>query len=64
MLKIEVKDRDINRAIKKYRRKHRDTKVLKNVRGRKEFIKPSDQRKKELKKAIYKEIYLNKKNNG
>ena len=55
MIIIERKDNDsVDRMIKAYRRKHRDTKLVRELRKRKEFTKPSVVRRKEVLKAIYK----------
>ncbi len=56
MLIIDVKNGEgIDRAIRRYRRKHRDTKLRNEMRARKEFVKPSVRRRKEVLKAIYKQ---------
>ena len=56
MLIIDVKNGEsIDRAIRRYRRKHRDTKLRNEIRTRKEFVKPSVRRRKEILKAIYKQ---------
>ncbi|MEM6964821.1 MAG: 30S ribosomal protein S21 [Bacteroidota bacterium] len=55
MLIIELKDGEtIDRAIKRYRRKHRNTQLIKELRRRKEFTKPSVRRRAEVLKAKYK----------
>jgi small subunit ribosomal protein S21 len=55
MLIVEVDDREtIDRAIKRYRRKHKKTRLVKELRRRKEFQKPSVRRRAELLKAKYK----------
>lgn len=52
---INVKeDESIDRAIKRYRRKYRDTKVREQIMKRKYFTKPSIKRRKEILKAEYK----------
>lgn len=59
MLIIQVKDgENIDRAIKRYRRKYRNTKVLQEIRGRKQYTKPSVERRELIKKAQYKEKFL------
>jgi small subunit ribosomal protein S21 len=59
MLKIEVKEGErIERAIKRYRRKHRDTKVKQKIRERQAYKKPSTRRREQLQKARYKQQYL------
>lgn len=56
MLVIPVKEgENIERALKKYKKKFERTGVIKEIRKRKEFIKPSVKRRKEMIKAAYKE---------
>ena len=56
MLIIEVKDSEnIDRALKRYKRKVQQTKILRELRDRKEFKKPSVQRRSQILKAVYKE---------
>lgn len=56
MLIIEIKNGEtIDRALRRYKRKHRDVKLRRELRNRKEFTKPSVKRRKEKLKAIYKE---------
>jgi len=56
MLIIDVKDGEsIDRALKKYKRKFERSGVLKEIRRRKHFVKPSVKRRTELLKAEYKE---------
>lgn len=55
MLIIDVKDGEsIDRALKKYKRKFERSGVIKELRRRKHFIKPSVKRRAEVLKAIYK----------
>ena len=55
MLIINVKDSEsIDRALKRYKRKHRKVGMLREIRDRKHFTKPSDERRKEVLKAVYK----------
>ena len=49
----------IDRMLRRYKRKHRDTKVRSELSKRKEFVKPSVKRRKEVLKAIYKQKKLN-----
>jgi len=59
MLRIEVKPGEsIERALKRYKRKYRNTKRLDEIRNRQEFTKKSVERRKEIKKAEYKEKFL------
>ena len=54
MLIINVKEGEsIDRALKRYKRKHRDTKLIKEVRRRKNFTKPSVERREEMLSAVY-----------
>ena len=60
MLKIEVKSGEsIERALKRYKRKYRNTKRLDQISDRQEYTKKSVERRKTLKKAQYKEQFLN-----
>lgn len=55
MIIINVKDSEsIDRALKRYKRKHRQIGVIKELRRRKQFTKPSVQRRNERLKARYK----------
>jgi small subunit ribosomal protein S21 len=59
MLKIEIKEgENIERALKRYKRKYRRTKVLDEIKGRKHYVKQSKQRRETLKKAEYRQKYL------
>jgi small subunit ribosomal protein S21 len=54
MLVISVKEGEsIDRALKRYKRKYDRTGVMKQLRARKQFIKPSVNRRKEVIKAAY-----------
>lgn len=56
MLIIPVKEGEsIERALKKYKKKYDKTNVVKQLRGRKEFIKPSVLNRQAKIKAIYKQ---------
>ena len=54
MLKVPVIKEDINRALKQFKRKFRDTQVLREIREHKNFIKKSLKRKIEKEEAIRK----------
>jgi len=55
MLIIDVKHNEsISQALKRYKRKYRSTKVIKELRGRKEYIKPTTRKRKQKLKAAYK----------
>ncbi|MCC7466311.1 MAG: 30S ribosomal protein S21 [Saprospiraceae bacterium] len=62
MLILEVKDGDtIDKVLKKYKRKYEKSGILKELRRRKAFTKPSIERRAEVLKAAYKEeMYGNK----
>ena len=52
--KIIVKDgENIERALKRYKRKHRNIKVMQNLREGQFFTKPSVKRRREIQKAEY-----------
>lgn len=54
MLIIPVKEgENIERALKKYKKKFDRTKVVRELRARKQFTKPSVLRREEIKKAAY-----------
>ena len=52
MLRVKVQKGNINRAIKQFKRKFRDTQVLKELRERKNYTKKSLKRKIEKENAI------------
>ena len=54
MLKIPVVKGNINKALKQFKRKFRDTKVLKELRERKNYTKKSLKRRIEKDEAIRK----------
>ena len=54
MLIINVKDEEsIDRALKRYKRKFQRTKLIKELRSRKHFEKPSVRRRNEVLSAKY-----------
>lgn len=56
MLIIKKGERDsIDKVLKMYKRKVRETGLLKDIRARKQFIKPSAVKRKQIEKAIYKQ---------
>ncbi len=56
MLIIDVKDSEsIDRALKNYKRKFDRAGILKELRNRKHFVKPSIKRRSEILKAVYKQ---------
>ena len=55
MLSIPVKDGEsIERALKKYKRKFDKTGVVRQLRARQQFIKPSVTKRQKMSRAIYK----------
>jgi small subunit ribosomal protein S21 len=54
MIKIEIKvGENIERALKRYKRKHRNIKVMQSIRENQFFTKKSIKRRKEIQKASY-----------
>ncbi|MFV0290617.1 MAG: 30S ribosomal protein S21 [Mangrovibacterium sp.] len=54
MIVIPVKEgENIERALKRFKRKFEKTGVIKELRGRQEFVKPSVVRRKQVQKAVY-----------
>lgn len=55
MIIINLKEEEsIDRALKRYKRKHRDVQIIKELRKRKHFTKKSVERREEILKARYK----------
>ncbi|HKL38850.1 MAG TPA: 30S ribosomal protein S21 [Bacteroidales bacterium] len=56
MIVVQVKDgENIERALKKFKRKFEKTGVIKELRERQAYTKPSMKRREEMKRAIYKQ---------
>lgn len=54
MLIIErKKNESIDRMLRRYKRKHRNVKLRRQLRDRQQYTKPSVKRRKEVLKAIY-----------
>ena len=54
MLIVPVKEgENIERALKRYKKKYNSTKVVRQLRARQQFTKPSVLRREEVKKAAY-----------
>ena len=54
MIKIEIKEgENIERALKRYKRKHRNVKLMQNIRENEFFTKKSVKRRKTVQKASY-----------
>ena len=59
MLIIDSKDcENLDKALKKYKKKYEKSRTLLQLRRRQAFIKPSIQRRTEVLKAIYKQDML------
>jgi small subunit ribosomal protein S21 len=55
MLVINVKDGEsIDKALRRYKNKHKKVQLMKQLRSRKHFTKPSVERRAEILKAEYK----------
>ncbi len=60
MLIINVKEEEsIDRALKRYKRKVHSTKLIKELRNRQQFTKPSVKRRNEVLNAVYREKNYN-----
>ena len=57
MLKIPIIKGDINKALKLFKRKFKQTGILKKVRDKKNYIKPTTKRRLVKEKAILKRKY-------
>ncbi|MFL0354195.1 30S ribosomal protein S21 [Xanthomarina sp. GH4-25] len=54
MIKIEIKEGEkIDRALKRYKKKHRNVKIMQNIRENQFFTKPSVKRRRQIQKAAY-----------
>ncbi len=63
MLVVKVKEGEkIDRALKRMKRKFRNTKVLQNLRDNRYYTKPSVARRHELQKAAYVQSLKDKEN--
>ncbi len=59
MLKTIVKEGEsIERALKRFKRKYKKTKVLQELRERQQYTKPSAAKRQIRQKAAYKQEYL------
>lgn len=55
MLRVEKGGNEsVDRLIRRYRKKHKDTHLMREIRKRREFVKPSTKRREEIAKARYK----------
>ena len=51
----EIRTPEVDQALRRYKRKFQRTQIIKELRRRKEFTKPSVERRNQLLKAIYKQ---------
>ena len=59
MLIVKIKKgENINSALKRFKRKFRDTRIVQEIRKRQEFVKPSELKRKQKQKAVYKAKFL------
>ena len=63
MLRVPVIKNNLNKALKIFKKKFKDTKVIKEIKERKYFTKKSLKKKLIKDKAIHKQKYLNKNEN-
>ena len=59
MLKVPVIKGNLTKALKLFKRKFKNTGILKELKEKKQFTKKSRKRKLTKDKAIYKQKYLN-----
>ena len=50
----------IDKLLKRFKRKARETRLIKDIRNGKEFVKPSEKRRKQVQKAVYNQKRNNK----
>ena len=63
MLIIEVKDGEqLDRALRRYKKKFEKVGILKETRRRMKYSKPSEEKKEVMKKAVSRQRYYNKEN--
>ncbi len=61
MIIVKVKEgENIDRALRRFKRKFERTGTLREIRERREYKKPSEKRREQLLKAIYREKMKNK----
>lgn len=54
MIIVQVKDgENIERALRRFKRKYERTGIVKELRGRQAFVKPSVQKRKQKQRAAY-----------
>lgn len=64
MIVINIKENEsIDRALKRFKKKFEKTGVLRELRGRQHFVKPSVERREEVLRAAYRQKMQDKENN-
>lgn len=64
MIIVKVKEgENIDRALRRFKRKFERTGTLREIRERKEYKKPSERRREQIQRAIYKEMLKRKASN-
>ncbi len=59
MLRILIKEgENIDRALKRYKRKCKNVKLVQEIRGRKQYVKKSVKMREQIKKAQHKARYI------
>ena len=59
MLRIQIKEgENIDRALKRYKRKTKDIKLVQELRSRQQYLKPSVVKREQIKKAQHKAKFL------
>lgn len=59
MLRIQIKEgENIDRALKRYKRKCKNVKLVQEIRSRKQYVKKSVRMREQMKKAQHKALYL------
>ncbi len=54
MIIVPIKEgENIERALKKFKRKFEKTGIMRELRARQAYVKPSDARREQIKRAIY-----------
>ena len=64
MLKVPVIKNNLNKALKIFKKKFKNTGVLKELRDRKQYTKKSTKKRLIKNKAVHKKNHLNKSENG
>ena len=63
MLRVPVIKNNLNKALKAFKKKFKNTKVIKELREKQQYIKKSTKKRLIKNKAIHKQKYLNNTDN-